>query len=83
MMPPPPPPPLPQGKKRFFQCRQCKYRDACVTAFPRFDCARCGARNWTRCAMHEARVAPAPGDALLLRGHEHGHAHFLALAAAP
>ena len=33
--------------------------------------------------MHEARVAPAPGDALLLRGHEHGHAHFLALAAAP
>ena len=71
----------PQGKKRFFECKRCRNRDSCVTAYPSFDCGKCGARDWGRSTMHRARDAQQPGSGLLVRGEEQGRVHFMAVTA--
>ena len=40
-----------KGTKRFFECKMCKSRDTAVTAYPAFDCYRCGANAWRKTSM--------------------------------
>lgn len=59
------------GKKRFFQCKDCGYRVATPFKLPQVSCKVCKGSNWLRAAMIRERKGPkTDAEILSVRGDE-------------
>lgn len=57
--------------KRFFKCKDCKYRTISLDKLPKECCKKCGGSNWLRSGMIAERAGPKlDHEKLSIRGNE-------------
>ena len=51
-----------KAKKRFFECKSCKYRTYSFDKLPKHACSKCQSSSWIRTGMMRERKGPLLGN---------------------